>query len=156
MSKAITTIEQAISRYFDAVGEGALWPRINDCYETKMGTFVLKNTQGRLAVVTRNGAVLDRIGGRVIAAAMQEGCSPTTAVIQLQARASAYAEATVTAEHGLTVLAVSDPTTRMGLRLEVNPDTARALAAALLEAATRALAAPLLEATKAAKKGGAK
>ena len=58
-----------------------------------------------------------------------------SATIQLSANAAAYAEATVTAEHGLTVLAVTDNTTRLNLRLEVNPDTARALAAALLEAA---------------------
>ena len=73
MSARITTIDQAVSRYLDAVGEGTLLPRVNDCYETKNGIFVLNNTQGRLAVVTRHGAVLERIGGKVIATALEGG-----------------------------------------------------------------------------------
>ncbi len=58
-----------------------------------------------------------------------------SSTIQLSANAAAYAQATVTAAHGLTVLTVTDNTTRLSLRLEVNPATARALAAALLAAA---------------------
>ena len=58
--------------------------------------------------------------------------------VQLKAHGAAYAQANVTADSNLVKVQVSDLTTRMGLQLEMNPDSAIALARAILEAASQA------------------
>lgn len=73
MSKAITTLAQAIARYHEVVGVDALQPNTQRCRVTANGIFMLRNVAGPLAVVTRHGAVLDRIGGSVLAAAVKGG-----------------------------------------------------------------------------------
>lgn len=62
--------------------------------------------------------------------------------INLHGNAARFGTAEVIAQqHGFVVVTLCDESTRLNVRLEVNPDTARALAAALLEAADVAGAA---------------
>lgn len=58
--------------------------------------------------------------------------------IQLKANAAPYAEATISAEHGLVKLLVTDNSTRMAMNLELHPDAAIALVQALLAASREA------------------
>lgn len=58
-----------------------------------------------------------------------------SAAIHLHGNAARFGLATVEAHHGLVVVSIADESTRFGLRLEVNPTTAQALAQALLAAA---------------------
>ena len=56
--------------------------------------------------------------------------------INLHGNAARFGTAEVIAQqHGFVVVTLCDESTRLNLRLEVNPATARALAAALLAAA---------------------
>ena len=59
--------------------------------------------------------------------------------INLHGNAARFGTAEVIAQqHGFVVVTLCDESTRLNLRLEVNPATARALAAALVEAAAQA------------------
>ena len=58
--------------------------------------------------------------------------------VQLRANGAAYAHAYVEACSSLVKVQVSDPTTRLSLQLEMHPDSAIALARAILEAASQA------------------
>lgn len=59
--------------------------------------------------------------------------------INLHGNAARFGTAEVIAQqHGFVVVTLCDESTRLNLRLEINPHTASALAAALLEAAAQA------------------
>lgn len=55
--------------------------------------------------------------------------------IELHGNAARFGTALVEAHHGLITVSIADESTRLSLRLEVNQDIARALAAALVAAA---------------------
>ncbi len=58
-----------------------------------------------------------------------------SAAIHLHGNAARFGTAVVENNRGLIVVSIADESTRFGLRLEVNPATAQALAQALLAAA---------------------
>ncbi len=62
----IETVADAIEHYMQHMGDGAMQPRRDACTETANGFFILRNTNGLLAVVSRNGVILDRIAGKVL------------------------------------------------------------------------------------------
>lgn len=55
--------------------------------------------------------------------------------IQLHGNTARFGTAVIEAHHGLVTVSIADESTRFGLRLEVSPATAQALAQALLAAA---------------------
>lgn len=61
------TLDQAISRYFQVFGEGALQPNSRLSTVSRNHTVFLRNVNGSLAVVTSKGYVYDRIGGERLA-----------------------------------------------------------------------------------------
>ncbi len=53
------TFDDAVERYLDAVGEGAMQPRRKLSRMDKTGRWILYNVRGFLAYVTPTGKVLD-------------------------------------------------------------------------------------------------
>lgn len=60
-SNTIQTVQQAIERYMKKFeDQSVMQPRADLCYVSPGGLFVLRNTNGHLAVVTQKGEVLTK------------------------------------------------------------------------------------------------
>lgn len=91
--------------------------------------------RSELRIFCRTAIALLETDHATTSATSAEPAQAIPASVQLSANAAPYAQANIEAVHGLVSVFVNDNTTRLNLRLEVNADTARALAAALVQAA---------------------